>query len=320
MAKYSPKTKVELEKLINDESVNLGDIDTSAITDMSVIFYDCDRTDFSGIEKWDTSNVENMSNMFSGIYDKVKLPSWYLKQVENNADELVGMWAVDASLVCEQIKVAYIVEIDEDNEVVEILEKYPSRLQATWVLKDRLANNEIRYKNMDFFAVIGYEPNEITVESLEPLVGWDLLAADWLLRNCVRKAIAFHNPDSVYSYGKVGEIYSVYNTRLEVIEKIEKDCPDEWCESDTPQSLGYQLWFDVSMFVGKNVWFFIDVVRWLKDFEDNYWLIEQDDEEQTIIRFVEHFYSKDIAEEYETPQAKEGSTYVLIDSTGCGLE
>lgn len=31
MAKYSPKTRSELSKLVDDESVNLGDIDTSAI-------------------------------------------------------------------------------------------------------------------------------------------------------------------------------------------------------------------------------------------------------------------------------------------------
>lgn len=66
MAKYNPKSKDELVELISDESVNLGDIDTSAITDMSYLFNDSKRTDFSGIEKWDTSSVEDMSYMFSG--------------------------------------------------------------------------------------------------------------------------------------------------------------------------------------------------------------------------------------------------------------
>ena len=65
MAKYNPKSKDELVELISDESVNLGDIDTSAITDMSYLFNDSKRTDFSGIEKWDTSSVEDMSYMFS---------------------------------------------------------------------------------------------------------------------------------------------------------------------------------------------------------------------------------------------------------------
>ena len=36
--KYQPKTKEELQELIENESVYLGDIDTSAITDMSYLF------------------------------------------------------------------------------------------------------------------------------------------------------------------------------------------------------------------------------------------------------------------------------------------
>lgn len=66
MAKYSPKTTDELVELISDESVNLGDIDTSAITDMNALFQGSERTDFSGIEKWDTSSVEDMRYMFEG--------------------------------------------------------------------------------------------------------------------------------------------------------------------------------------------------------------------------------------------------------------
>ena len=65
MAKYSPKSCDELKELVDDESVNLGDIDTSAITDMSGLFCDCEREDFSGIEKWDTSNVTSMRDMFN---------------------------------------------------------------------------------------------------------------------------------------------------------------------------------------------------------------------------------------------------------------
>ena len=44
--KYTPKTKKELEGLVNDLSINLGDIDTSKITDMSFLFDDTKRTDF----------------------------------------------------------------------------------------------------------------------------------------------------------------------------------------------------------------------------------------------------------------------------------
>ena len=96
MAKYSPKTKDELVELINDESVNLGDIDTSAITDMSGIFAGSERTDFSGIEKWDTSNVENLGAMFEGLY------------------------YATASTICESLKKAYLVSVDVDNEIYEV--------------------------------------------------------------------------------------------------------------------------------------------------------------------------------------------------------
>lgn len=57
MAKYTPQTKNELEKILLDFSLNLADIDTSAITDMAYLFKDSNRTDFSGIERWDTSSV-----------------------------------------------------------------------------------------------------------------------------------------------------------------------------------------------------------------------------------------------------------------------
>lgn len=35
---YSPKNKEELQRLVDDLSINLGEIDTSKITDMSELF------------------------------------------------------------------------------------------------------------------------------------------------------------------------------------------------------------------------------------------------------------------------------------------
>ena len=64
--KYHPKTKEELKKLARDESIYLGDIDTSNITDMSDLFNQSNRKYFLGIEKWDTSKVTHMSWMFAG--------------------------------------------------------------------------------------------------------------------------------------------------------------------------------------------------------------------------------------------------------------
>lgn len=75
LKKYQPKTRDELVKLVRNLSINLGDIDTSEITDMSFLFVDKDsleppiRSDFSGIETWDTSKVTSMAYMFSRCTD-----------------------------------------------------------------------------------------------------------------------------------------------------------------------------------------------------------------------------------------------------------
>ena len=77
---YCPRTKEELQELVNDGSVSLGKIDTAQITDMSGLFPErnpeykqghtspftghCIRSDFSGITSWNVSNVTDMSDMF----------------------------------------------------------------------------------------------------------------------------------------------------------------------------------------------------------------------------------------------------------------
>ena len=62
--KYKPKTYSELYDLVWDFNIYLGDIDTSEIDDMSELFFNCERKDYSGINLWNTSNVKNMSSMF----------------------------------------------------------------------------------------------------------------------------------------------------------------------------------------------------------------------------------------------------------------
>lgn len=72
--KFCPQDKEELKALVRNKRVHLGDIDTSAVSDMSDLFYDEVgagkkaveiRTNYEGIESWDTSNVVNMSRMFA---------------------------------------------------------------------------------------------------------------------------------------------------------------------------------------------------------------------------------------------------------------
>lgn len=95
--KYHPQTKDELQALVNNEDIYLGDIDTSAITDMSYLFmkiiWDYDASnycqvyncrDFRGIELWDVSNVTDMSGMFSGCGNfNQPLDSWDVSNVTN---------------------------------------------------------------------------------------------------------------------------------------------------------------------------------------------------------------------------------------------
>ena len=99
--KYRPKTKQDLRKLILNEEIELADIDTSKITDMSHLFEptlrggDQARFFFDGIETWDVSNVTDMSYMF--CYAKnfnEPLNSWNVSKVKN----MRGMFQFASSL------------------------------------------------------------------------------------------------------------------------------------------------------------------------------------------------------------------------------
>ncbi|CAM3313642.1 BspA family leucine-rich repeat surface protein [Helicobacter labetoulli] len=89
--KYKPQTKEELKELVADESIHLGDIDTTHITDMSHLFEDSIRKDFSGIEKWNVSNVENMKNMFYNATNfNQPLNSWNVESVTSMSSMFDG--------------------------------------------------------------------------------------------------------------------------------------------------------------------------------------------------------------------------------------
>lgn len=109
--KYQPKNTIELEVLLSDESIYLGDIDTSLITDMSCLFANdigakCpNRKDFSGISNWDVSNVENMSSMFENCpHFNEDISSWDVSSVVKDMssmfclckdfNEPIGCWDV----------------------------------------------------------------------------------------------------------------------------------------------------------------------------------------------------------------------------------
>ena len=87
---YHPKTRDELKELVRkliDErgyDADLNDIDTSEITDMSELFYECK---FNGdISKWDVSNVKDMMCMFYFSEFTAKngdISHWDVSKVEN---------------------------------------------------------------------------------------------------------------------------------------------------------------------------------------------------------------------------------------------
>ncbi len=60
---YHPKNIAELMSLILNK-IPLGKIDTSQVKNMSGLFSNIDYNDYSGIEDWNTSKVTNMSYMF----------------------------------------------------------------------------------------------------------------------------------------------------------------------------------------------------------------------------------------------------------------
>ncbi len=89
---YYPATLEDLKRLVEDESVCLGDIDTERITDMSYLFEDTDRKDFSGIEQWDVSNVRDMTGMFVNAccLSREDLSGWDVSNVENMSFMFAG--------------------------------------------------------------------------------------------------------------------------------------------------------------------------------------------------------------------------------------
>ena len=66
------KDSQHLKKLINEDvnhELDLGSLDVSNVTDMSHLFENSTRKDFSGIETWDMSKVKNIYAMFYNAFN-----------------------------------------------------------------------------------------------------------------------------------------------------------------------------------------------------------------------------------------------------------
>lgn len=101
---YTPETREELRALVDNDTVKLSSINTSKITDMSKLFANVKRTDFSGIENWDTSKVTNMEAMFLGaVTFNSDISKWNVSNVVNmnsmfagatSFNQNIGLWNV----------------------------------------------------------------------------------------------------------------------------------------------------------------------------------------------------------------------------------
>ena len=99
--KYHPETKEELIKAIQDKiekeglgtkdkPLNLNDIDTSNITDMSYLFDTDDGklqklsdNGYFDISDWDVSNVKNMVSMFANSHFDGDISEWDVSKVKD---------------------------------------------------------------------------------------------------------------------------------------------------------------------------------------------------------------------------------------------
>ena len=84
LKKYKPQNRYELLELVKNKSIYLGDICTSAITDMGNLFLRAKRKNFSGIEYWDTSNVITMEGMFAECkHFDIPIGCWDVSKVKD---------------------------------------------------------------------------------------------------------------------------------------------------------------------------------------------------------------------------------------------
>lgn len=75
--KYKPKNRDELEELIYDENIYLGDIDTSLVDDMSdgLLWH---RGNLDGISGWNVHNVACMVDIFMYRKHNENLDGWLI--------------------------------------------------------------------------------------------------------------------------------------------------------------------------------------------------------------------------------------------------
>ena len=384
MAKYSPKTKMRLKELVEDNSVYLGDIDISNITDMEDLFRDSKRVDFSGIEKWDTSKVKTMNGMFSDahcfnhnindwnvsnvenmrymfantpfnqpldkwnvaslteanqmfdsassftqsieswnvtslgdeykdrIFDnlsplqrkELKLPSWWLKMFSKPKAQTFRYYTIStASVICEQLKVAYIADCDGEF-VNKMTKKYPSKIAAMEEQKKTPYSGVIG-------VALGYNPNAIGIEDLKFLIGMDKEKCENLCRTAHLAVVATIKGD------KVSAILGVYDTILDALEAM------PYTKENT--YLGYQPIMKANEVVGRVFAATQKAMEWIHSKpsymgeEKSYWWVEVNDKgiitkiAKAIEESRENIEAEIKAYKDDLPKANDKCHYELIE-------
>ena len=96
--KYQPDNK-QLKMLVRYDEVNLGEIDTSKITNMKDLFAKSKRRDFSGIESWDTSKVTTFMSCFeNAVYFNENINAWNVSNATNFMQMFYGAKAFNQPL------------------------------------------------------------------------------------------------------------------------------------------------------------------------------------------------------------------------------
>ena len=189
MYKYKPKDKEELKKLVEDNSIYLGDIDTSLITDMSHLFRKTKRKEYSGIENWNTENVINMESMFAGV-SKFNQPlyKWDTSKVNN----MLGMFFA-CSEFNQDINSWNVSNVTDMSNMFCLCEKFNQSLDK-W--------NVSNVENMICMFAGDYNFNK-------SLNDWDISNVKYML-SMFNGAGSFNKPLNKWNTAKLENMYSMF--------------------------------------------------------------------------------------------------------------
>lgn len=209
--KYKPNTKLELIILVNDKNINLGDIDISNINDLSLLFLHCER-DFSGIEKWNTSHVENMSHMFAysnmnndiGMWDTSKVLYMDGMFQKTPFNQNINNWNI--SKVKDLSSMFY--QAEDFNQP---LDKWNTGKVTNMNSMFRLCksfNQNISSWNVSQVKNFSYMFRE-TEDFNQPLNGWDITGAT-SLANMFSHAKSFNSPLNEWDTSKIKDMSCMF--------------------------------------------------------------------------------------------------------------